>query len=90
MTYTLPEKKVGWIEQTVSVTIGTLSLFEHEIVTLHHAFPIGTVHDCSYKPFSDGSCLFYLHTEQGVRTFHVNTDPAAFLTAYRRLRGDVL
>lgn len=89
ITYTVPKKTVGWIEQTISTKIGSLALHENEIITMENTFPIQSVLDCSYKPFSDGSCLFYLHTIQGVRSFHVNVNPDYFLTAYRRLRGDL-
>ena len=88
ITYTVPKKTVGWIEQTISTTIGSLTLHEDEIVSLENKFPIQSILDCSYRPFSDGSCLFYLHTIQGVRSFHVNVDPSYFLSAYRQLRND--
>ncbi|MGN7410200.1 MULTISPECIES: hypothetical protein [unclassified Sporosarcina] len=89
LSYKVPHKTVGWIEQTVTTAICTLSLHENKIVSQHSSYPIHAVHDCSYRPFSDGTCLFYLHTNQGVRSFHVNVDPTFFLKSFRRLRGDL-
>lgn len=88
ITYTVPKKTVGWIDQTITTTTGSLTLHEHKIESMETTFPIQSILDCSYRPFSDGSCLFYLHTIQGVRSFHVNVNPNSFLMAYRRLRND--
>ncbi|MDW0110278.1 hypothetical protein [Sporosarcina aquimarina] len=89
LTYTVSQKTVGWIDQTISTNDCQLTLHETVIHSQHYSFPIDAVLDCSYKPFSDGSGLFYLHTNQGVRSFHVNMDPSFFLKAYQRLKGDL-
>lgn len=86
LTYTTAEKQVGWIEQTISVTDKSLVLYEECVLAGQQEFPLHTIHDCSHKPLSGGSCLFYLHTDHGVRMFHVSSDPADFLEKFRQLK----
>ncbi|WP_342526183.1 hypothetical protein MKY84_11680 [Chryseomicrobium sp. FSL W7-1435] len=38
------------------------------------------VYDISYKPFSSGEGLLYLHTYQGMFSYRVKEDPSPFLT----------
>ncbi|WJY27897.1 MULTISPECIES: hypothetical protein [Sporosarcina] len=88
LTYMTAEKRVGWIEQSISRTDGTLALYRESIHSANQMFPLQSVFDCSHKPFSDGTCLFYLHTNHGVRTFHVTSDPAAFERTFRKLKSE--
>lgn len=37
------------------------------------------LHDISYKPFSSGEGLLYLHTHQGMFSYRVKDNPTTFL-----------
>ncbi|QTD41316.1 hypothetical protein [Sporosarcina sp. Te-1] len=82
------ERSVEWFEQKQQHSVHVIQLFGAKICTPSHTFALSHVHDVSYRPFSNGNGLFYLHTNQGLFTFEVKTDPTHFMTAYRKLRGD--
>ncbi|MBB4824368.1 hypothetical protein HNO89_001590 [Sporosarcina luteola] len=82
------ERTVVWFEQKQQQSTHVIQLSGKQICTPSHTFALSHVHDVSYRPFSNGEGLFYLHTSQGLFTFEVKTDPSHFITAYRKLRGD--
>ncbi|WOV88494.1 hypothetical protein QWT69_05090 [Sporosarcina oncorhynchi] len=88
LTYFTIERSIEWFQQKQKQTECTIYLHSEWVTTSNHSFTLQAVLDMSYKPFSDGSGLFYLHTNQGVFTYGVNTDPHHFINAYRRLKGD--
>lgn len=82
------ERSVEWFEQKQQQSAHAIHLYVEKICTPSHTFELTHVHDVSYRPFSNGDGLFYLHTNQGLFTFEVKTDPTDFMTSYRKLRGD--
>lgn len=90
LTYFTIERSIEWFQQKQKQTERNIFLHTEWVTTSDHSFTLQAVLDMSYKPFSDGSGLFYLHTNQGVFTYGVNTDPNQFINAYRRLKGDSL
>lgn len=87
LTYIVVEREMGWYEQTTNRTEHTILLYPNTIATTKNKFKLEHVLDLSYKPFSGGTGLFYLHTHQGVFTFEIETDPADFISAYKNLRS---
>lgn len=87
LTYILVERMMGWYDQKTNRTLHTIHLYPDTISTAKSNFKLEHVHDLSYKPFSGGTGLFYLHTNQGVFTFEVDSDPTEFISAYRKLRS---
>lgn len=87
LTYVLIERKMGWYAQTTNRTVHHIHLYPTVISTESNKFKLEHVHDLSYKPFSGGTGLFYLHTNQGVFTFEVESNPSGFIAEYRKLRG---
>ncbi|WP_239672838.1 hypothetical protein [Mangrovibacillus cuniculi] len=64
----------------------TLRLSRTEIDTHFEQFPLEIVLDVSYKPFSDGSGLLYLHTNKGVFPFVTYDDTTEFINSYVKLK----
>lgn len=82
------ERSIDWFTQKHQQTTRTLLLYEESIATSENTFSLEHVHDVSYRPFSNGTGLFYLHTNRGVFTFGVIEDPNEFIKSYKRLKGD--
>jgi len=56
------------------------------IRTAEKSFQLQHVHDISYKPFSFGAGMLYLHTNQGVFSFNVQENPEIFIEGFRNLK----
>lgn len=87
ITYNTVDRTIYWHEQRTQQTVHHISLYVDTIITTLHQFKLEHVHDISYKPFSSGAGLFYLHTIQGVFTYQIDSDPENFIRAYKQLRG---
>jgi len=57
------------------------------IRTAEKSFELQHVHDVSYKPFSFGAGMLYLHTNQGVFSFKVQDNPDVFIEGFRSLKN---
>ena len=88
LTYYTIERSIDWFEQKHMQTTRTLLLYEESIASSDHTFSLDHVHDVSYRAFSNGTGLFYLHTNRGVFTFGVHENPNEFINSYKRLKGD--
>lgn len=88
LNYYTIERSIDWFKQNHQQTIRTLLLYEESIASSDHTFSLEHVHDVSYRAFSNGTGLFYLHTNRGVFTFGVNENPHEFINSYKRLKGD--
>lgn len=84
--YTISEKKVGWYDQTYTKTNHHVVLCTEYIETAEKSFRLNDVLDVSYRPFSDGSGLFYLHTIQGVFAYTIVEDPSPFIHMYQKIK----
>ena len=71
----LVERIAGWYDQTTNRTTHYIHLYADSISTTKNRFKLEHVLDMSYKPFSGGAGLFYLHTNQGVFMYEVDADP---------------
>lgn len=89
ISYSRTEKYIENFEQKNRRHIYTLSLFYYKIETETHTFQLKHIWDISYKPFSGNNGLLYLHTDQGVFTFQIETNPNEFINAVRKLLGFV-
>ncbi|MFC5604529.1 hypothetical protein [Sporosarcina koreensis] len=88
LPYFIIERSINWFEQKHSQSTRTLLLYEESITSSDQTFSLDHVHDVSYRPFSNGTGLFYLHTNRGVFTFGVKENPHEFIKSYKRLKGD--
>ncbi|KXH87581.1 hypothetical protein AU377_02500 [Sporosarcina sp. HYO08] len=78
---------MGFFDQKLTRTVNRIHLFPNSISTANESFPLEDVHDLSYRPFSGGTGLFYLHTNQGVFTYEIDTKPTHFIQAFKNLRA---
>lgn len=88
LTYFTIERSIEWFQQKQEQQANSMTLHVEMVTTSERTFSLETVLDMSYRPFSNGTGLFYLHTNQGVFTYGVQTDPEEFMSAYRRLKGN--
>ena len=86
LSYISVEKIAHWYDQKIHSSIHHIHLYEKSISTAIKTFHLEHIHDISYRPFSGGTGLFYLHTNQGVFTFKIDADPSDFITAYKNIR----
>ncbi|WP_438318188.1 hypothetical protein [Sporosarcina sp. FA9] len=89
VTYRSVERTIDWFVQKQHQTIHHIYLYSDTITTTNNTFQLDHVHDISYRPFSSGTGLFYLHTNQGVFTYDIDMNPKEFIREYKKLRdGD--
>ncbi|MBB3113444.1 hypothetical protein FHS18_005556 [Paenibacillus phyllosphaerae] len=60
-----------------------LSLYTAKIVTFAREFPLSEVYDMSYRRMGVEEGLLYLHTNRGVYSYQVHSDPTAFIDTYK-------
>ncbi|MFS0574742.1 hypothetical protein AB1K83_03860 [Sporosarcina sp. 179-K 3D1 HS] len=84
--YTLVDRKTVWHEQTFIRSSHHVILYRHAIATGKNTYRLQDVLDLSYRPFSGGTGLFYLHTIQGVFTFTVVEDPSEFIQLFQQIK----
>lgn len=63
-----------------------ITLYKNNILTSTNQFNLKNVYDISYKSFSGRTGLLYLHTNQGVFTYEVDSDPSCFINEYKKLK----
>ncbi|MFD1204790.1 MULTISPECIES: hypothetical protein [Sporosarcina] len=88
LSYYTVERSIDWFQQKHRQSNFMILLYVDAVTTPKHHFPLENIQDMSFKAFSNGTGLFYLHTNQGVFTYGVERDPMDFIKAYRRLKGD--
>ncbi len=86
LTYIVVERKVHWYDQRSHQSIHSIDLFNNMLTTTKDSFQLEHIHDISYRPFTNGNGLFYLHTNQGVFTYTINADPTEFIDIYRNIK----
>ena len=86
ITYSTVERIMGWYDQKTNRIDHHIHLYEETISTTKNTFKLEHVYDMTFKPFSNGSGFFYLHTSQGVFTFKVDSEPRDFMREYHKLR----
>lgn len=86
ISYTVIERMIVKFEQKTKKITYKINLSAQKITTANHTFPLHAVFDISYKPFSGTKGLLYLHTNQGVLMYEIETDPSEFIRSYKNIR----
>ncbi|UVI32957.1 hypothetical protein [Paenibacillus spongiae] len=73
-------------EQTTVTQDREMYLYHDRIITRYREFGIVDVFDLSYRRMGSGGGIFYLHTNRGVFSYTVNTDPSSFIEAFKGLK----
>lgn len=83
ISYTTTERMIVKFEQKTERMTHYLNLTTEKITTTTHTFHLNDVLDVSYKPFSGIKGLLYLHTNQGVFMYEIESDPSDFIKLYK-------
>ena len=86
ISYKVIERMIVKFQQISKETTHLISLSAEKITTGNHTFQLKNVFDISYKSFSGNKGLLYLHTNQGVIMFEIESDPSKFIQTYKNLR----
>lgn len=65
-----------------------LIISDQGLACARRSFTWKQLHDVSYKPFSSGEGLLYLHTYQGMFSYRIKDNPFEFLDYVRDCIGD--
>ena len=76
------------IQQNIA-TEHVIELHEDKIITAKHRLLVKSVLDISYKSTSTQSGVLYLHTNQGVFSFNIKSNPTYFISEYQKLRRKI-
>ena len=87
ITYIDTERFIEGGETKVVKTQYSLQLYEDTVNAATTSFNITSVWDISYKSFSDDANLLYLHTNRGVITYKVFSNPNTFVKAFKKLKN---
>lgn len=79
-------RTIEWNKQYTIEQQQQLDLYEDKIITGDHQFALQDVLDISYRTLSVDSGLLYLHTNQGVFTYNVHSNPNHFIETYKKLK----
>ncbi|WP_078546475.1 hypothetical protein [Litchfieldia alkalitelluris] len=63
-----------------------IELYEDRISTNENSFLLSEVLDISYKSSSTNFGTLYLHTNQGLFPYHIETEPGTFLVEFKKLK----
>lgn len=85
--YIIIERAITNQRQQITVHQHELYLFESKIVSRHREYSLYNVYDLSYKIISGDEGFLYLHTNQGVYSYMVKTDPSMFIEEFKLLRS---
>lgn len=77
------------IEKKITEFTFEMKLYDHKLVVKDESYPVTDIFDISYRTKKDDFSIgyIYLHTSQGVRTYHVKEDPTEFVQAYLQLKA---
>lgn len=85
--YVIIERTIANQAQISTAQRFELYLFNTKIVSSHREYPLHNVFDLSYKIISGEEGFLYLHTNQGVYAYIVQTDPSMFIKEFKYLRS---
>lgn len=75
-------RTVFYTELRTEVDDRVMYLYPDKIKTKHREFAMDEVFDMSYRQIGGEEGMLYLHTNQGVFTYNVRTNPAVMLEAF--------
>jgi hypothetical protein len=89
-TYIVMDRVIEKNQQINSATRQDLYLYEDYIETFDKQFLLTNVLDISYKSGSSSFGVLYLHTNQGLFSYQLDTDPTDFIKKYCELKRNQL
>ncbi|GGO02791.1 hypothetical protein [Saccharibacillus kuerlensis] len=81
------QREVSEGEQRRHISDRTIDLYHDRITTYSREFPLKHVFDMSYRRIGGEIGMLYLHTNLGVFSYTVNTDPGPFIDHFKSMPG---
>jgi hypothetical protein len=77
-------RKITWNKQYAIEETHQLELFDDVICSHSEQFKFRDVLDISYRTMSEDTGFLYLHTNRGVYSFYIKTNPSQFIDTYKK------
>jgi hypothetical protein len=84
--YVETRQVIDWTEKKIIESWFEVCLYEDKISTAAKEYPLRNVFDISYRPIGDSYGFLYLHTNEGVKTLCVKSEPKNFLERYKEIK----
>ncbi|MFC4322845.1 hypothetical protein [Litchfieldia salsa] len=85
-TYIVMERYIEKNRQINKENREVIYLYENMIKTVNKQFALTNVLDISYKSSSTNFGVLYLHTNQGLFSYQLDSDPTDFIKKYNELK----
>lgn len=79
-------RKIDNNQQLYIQSLAYLNLFEDRIETETQTFSLNHVFDMSFKSFSSNNGFLYLHTNQGVFSYNVESNPSQLIQIFKNMK----
>lgn len=89
-SYVTVSRKIDNNQQLYIRTLAHLHLYDDRIVTENQSFPLSNVFDISFKSFSSNNGFLYLHTNQGVFAYSVESNPGLLIQIFKNIKATKL
>lgn len=81
--YTVVERFIENFQQQKKEYQYTLALTRTAVYSNSHHFLLDALFDVSFKPLSNGQSFLYLHTNQGLFSFIISSNPENFIQTFK-------
>lgn len=88
LPYLKVSRKMEWNEQQIIETEAHIQLFKDKIVDDSTSFHLREVWDISYKASANFFGWLYLHTNRGLFSYYLKSNPEQFIIKYRDIKNN--
>ncbi|WP_017380522.1 hypothetical protein [Paenisporosarcina sp. TG-14] len=87
LVYMEVQRKIDFYYKLQKITTyHELTVTPTAVISAKAEYALNTVLDVSYKPFSSQAGILYLHTNQGVFAFYIQSSPQKFIDTFRSFK----
>ncbi|WP_096201414.1 hypothetical protein [Bacillus sp. FJAT-45350] len=79
-------QEIGWTEKRVVEDWYELELYQDKLSYKNKEFCLSKVFDLSYRRTSNSIGFLYLHTDHGVHSLYIKSEPVQFIESFRLLK----
>jgi hypothetical protein len=84
--FVVVSRTIDWNQQQYIEQEHHLHLYEDHIISPSEKFLLDEVWDMSYRASNSELGFLYLHTNRGLYSFHVKSEPSQFIHHYKELK----
>ncbi|GLB59967.1 hypothetical protein [Cytobacillus sp. NCCP-133] len=84
--FIIVSRTIDWNQQQYIEQKHYLHLYEDHIISPTEKFLLDEVWDMSYRSSNSDIGFLYLHTNRGLYSFHVKSEPRQFISLYKELK----